>query len=187
MIPNGTFVHPPIVADFIPPGDQDYLPLHHVATGALELGDGNGGRLQQLWEVNYVAGEARIGKLGEAYELAVPIAGVLAISLAFDSNMAEVLGYQTESGCSIRFFNPLLPGYDTLEVSDASSCRVVVDDPRIFNEGNSDVIFGYLRDNVLYYRQQRDRYLVEYEVGPANGILIRLGMNLVHRLQFEIA
>lgn len=186
MIPHGTFITPPITAAFKPPGDQAYLPLYQIATGALELGDGNGGREQQLWEVAYVGGEARIAKVGEAYELAIPLVGVLTISLAFDANMGEVLAYATASGCSLRFFNSVTSLYETLEIAGASSCRVVVDDPREFAEAASDVIFGYVKSGSLYYRQQRDRYEVEYLIGEASGDLIAMGMNLLNRLQFEV-
>lgn len=185
MIPNGTFVDPPLVAAFNPPSDEAFTPLRHVATGALELGDGEGGREQQLWEVNYVDGNARIGKLGEAYELAIPLAGVLAISLAFDANMATTLGYLTATGCSIRFFNGLTSEYDTLEVAGATSCRVAVDDPRNVNSGSSDVIFGYTLGGQLYYRQQRDRYLDEYLIGAATGSLTHMGQSVELRLQFK--
>ena len=67
--------------------------------------------------------------------------------------------------------------------------RCCLDDKRqsATAQGNNDIILAYVRAGKLYYRQQRDRYEVEYllaEEIPAK-VLTRIGMSKNYRLQFE--
>jgi hypothetical protein len=51
----------------------------------------------------------------------------------------------------------------------------------------SDVIFGYVVAGVLHWRQQRDRYLVEYTAGACAGFrLLTIGMSVNGRFQFKM-
>jgi hypothetical protein len=63
---------------------------------------------------------------------------------------------------------------------------VCLDDKRPLQNAVSDVILAYTRSGNLYFRAQRDRYLVEYPLATAvTGTLDKVGMNTVNRLQFE--
>jgi hypothetical protein len=65
------------------------------------------------------------------------------------------------------------------------------DDKRGVSSSISDVIFTYIKtDNRLYFRAQRDRFLVEYpltdELAP-NLRITNFGMGRNNRLQWRIA
>ena len=90
---------------------------------------------------------------------------------------------------NLYYFDSVNLVFATLTIATGTGCRACIDDPRKFNETNSDVIFAYVRGTNLYYRQQRDRYLTEYTVGAVpNGYkLRRVAANVKNRLQFKLS
>jgi hypothetical protein len=53
----------------------------------------------------------------------------------------------------------------------------------------TDIILAYIRDNTLYYRQQRDRYGIErtLRTGLFDSVKLRnIGMARNYRLYFEL-
>lgn len=188
MIPLGLFTDPAVPAAFLPPGDDDYDPLHMRCTGGIALNDGHLGRQVQNWSVTWADGTATVAPETEGTGTTVALDGVLAISLAFDSNMAYALAYQKADGARLLFFNGLHNAYETLFVAGALSCRCCVDDAAAFYSGRSDVMFGYVLAGNLCYRQQRDRFAIEYAAGALAkpGTLVGLGPSVSNRLQFKI-
>lgn len=188
MLPNGVITAEPVVAEYLPPWDEPYDPLISYATGGTAVGDGSAGRHVQLWALQYEGGKLVVSDEAgvKGFELAVP--GVLACSLAFDNNMGVVIAYQDAFGVHLYHYDTLAEEYSTLHIYDGTTCLCTIDDFRDVYNASSDVIFSYTRtDGGLYYRQQRDRYSVEYLVGPAGSAsLTGLAKNLVNRLQWRL-
>jgi len=191
-VPSNTFTDPPVPAAFLPPLDIPYEPLYMEATGGIALNDGSQGREVQFWSIAYNSGDtvsvqaANSGTPG----LTLDIPGVLSLCLAFDSNMAVAISYMKADGGYLYYFNGVHNAYETLHFADITSCRVAVDKTTAFFEGQSDVIFGYTKnDSTVNYRIQRDRYTIEYPVpgGSAGWELVRLGPNDDNRLQFQLS
>lgn len=186
MIPLGLFTPVPISAAFLPPLDDAYDPLQMRAPGGVAIGSGSQGREVQPWTVKYAGGLITVIPTIPGVGLTLPVSGVLAVSLAFDANMAVAIGYSKADGCYLYFYNGSSNAYETLFVPGATSCRVCVDKTSGFYQGQSDVMFGYLQGGALYYRQQRDRYVTPYYVGPAAGTLTGAGPTVSNRLQFRV-
>lgn len=115
------------------------------------------------------------------------------VSLAFDQNANPYFAFVSESGV------PYLRWYDLVEGSmvttqldsDVITPRITLDDARQFNVGNSDVILAYIREGVIRYRRQRDRFGVEYTPTQGEGgdvaeisFLKHVSMNSSLRLEF---
>jgi hypothetical protein len=189
VIPLNTFTVTPVVSAFLPPLDGVYDPLFMQAPGGIALNDGTQGREVQTWTVFYdganIVLEAQFSGVA-GYVL--PVDGVLAVSVAFDTNMAIAFGYMKADGGYLYYFDSLSGSYQTLHFSDITSCRVVVDKTSSFYNAQSDVIFAYTKaDDTLNWRQQRDRYGVEYPIGSAGGEkLIRCGPSLDNRFQLQL-
>ncbi len=66
---------------------------------------------------------------------------------------------------------------------------ISLDDARSRDSTTSDVIVSYTNSvtNHLYFRAQRDRYAIEYDLGfvGAGALMTQVGMNLKYRFQFE--
>ena len=64
--------------------------------------------------------------------------------------------------------------------------RCALDDIRRLEAPSSDIILAYVRNDILYYRQQRDRYTIERVLREGvSGKIVRMGMNVFYRLQFK--
>lgn len=185
-LPLHTITPTPVRAAFVAPLDEPYLPLEEAVLGGTAIGDPSNGRQVQRWTVFYDSGNIKVAPESGAVALTLAVPGVLTVSLDFDANMAVAIAYQTATGAHLYYYDSVLGNYSTFNVLGATSCRVGVDDKRLFNSSASDVIFSYTLDDKLYYREQRDRYLVERLVGPSIGILLRSGQNTLNRFQWKL-
>jgi hypothetical protein len=188
-LPLNTVLATPVQAAFLPPADLPYAPLLSTVLGGTAIGDGEAGRQIQLWTASYGGDSIIVAPESGITAFTLPVDGVLTLALAFDTNMQVTLAYQTVSGSHLYYFDSFLAAYTTLDLDGTTSCQCAVDDARKFNNAASDVIFAYVHDTTLYYRQQRDRYATERTIGTllSPGTLQRIGMSTANRLQFKIA
>lgn len=185
MLPLNVLTPTPVVSAFKPPWDEPYTPLSEASLGGIAIGDPSQGREVQRWTIFYESDTVYIAPADGVPVFSQARPGVFAVSLAFDANMAIAYAWQEENQAGLYFFESVAGDYDTITIPDASSCRVGIDDPRDFNSAASDVIFSYTIDGVLYYRQQRDRYLTQYTAGACGNLqLRRTGPSVNGRFQF---
>lgn len=186
MLPSNIITDVPQISAFAGTMSNIYDPMRDVVMGGIALNDPSQGRNYKEWVVSYSTGIISVGANGGAIDFTLTVANVLSVSLAFDNNMAVVLGYMLSDGAYVYYYDSIIKDFITKHIVDATSCRVCIDDLRQFNESRSDVIFGYTKAGNLYWRQQRDRYDVERLVGATTRILTRMGPNVGNRLQFEL-
>lgn len=186
MIPLNTFTPTPIVSDFIDPYGRPYNPLSQYVMGGLAIGDASAGREVQVWNVAYNGANITVRPEVGAVAFSMAQSDVQSVSLAFDNNMGLAIAWTTSSGANLYYFDTLTTAYTTQFFPGITSCRVCVDDARDFYAAQSDVIFSYTLSNTLYYRQQRDRYDIQYTIGATTKRLIRAAPNVGNRLQFQL-
>jgi hypothetical protein len=186
-LPLDSVTPEPVLAPFVSPADDVYLPLEERCLGGTAIGDGAAGREVQVWKIAYDGTSVHVGPDGGADQFVQARAGAYTVSLAFDANMALAYAWQSVNGANLYYFDSTLGSYNILTIADATSCRVGVDDTREFLSAASDIIFAYTRGGQLYWRQQRDRYLTERLVGPSGAsILHRCAQNTLNRFQFKL-
>lgn len=188
-IPLNTFSVPSVPAIFVAPLSDVYQPLTMRAPGGTAIGDGAAGREVQFWTVSYASGVISLAPASGIVAFTLNVPDVLSVCVAFDSNMAVAIAYQKADGSYLYYFNSVSAQYETLFFAGTAACRVAVDKTASFFSGGSDVIFAYSLAGVLYWRQQRDRYVTAYTVGtiPGGYQFRRLGPSLSNRLQFEMS
>ena len=178
-----------VYAPFLPPIDDPiYDPLSMRATGGTDLGDGANGREVQFWGCSYDGANINVVPEVSGSSFALPVADVLSCCLAFDTNMAVAICYTKADGGYLYFFNSLTSSFQTMFIAGVTSCRVAVDKTTEFFNAQSDVIFAYVDDvGMIRWRQQRDRYAIEYTVGAASAgkVMTRLGPTTDNRLQIQ--
>ena len=186
MIPNNTFTATPVIGTFLYLQDVVYTPLTQTVMGGIAISDPSEGRLYQPWSVNYDGTNILVNPNTSAAVFTMAVPNVVAVSLAFDSNMGIVLAWITTSGTAVLYYyDTIAAAYTTHSYAGITSCRLCVDNPVTYFQGASDVIFGYTNGTNLCYRQQRDRYNIEYIIAPTTKLLTRLGPTSANRLQFE--
>jgi len=183
MIPNNAFTTQPIVSPFRPPKDEPYQPLTSKSRGGIALNNPSKGRDYQNWVVSYDGSDILVAPQGGSTAFTLTVAGVLSVSLAFDNNMNPVIAWMDAVGAKLYWFNNVT--FVTTAFA-ATSCRVTIDDVRDFYNADSDVIFAYTNAGTLYWRQQRDQYATQRTVGSTTGLLQKVGLNQLNRLQFQL-
>lgn len=186
MIPANTFTTVPIVSTFQYPYSDQYFPLSQNVMGGIAIGDASLGRQVKVWNVSYNGAFINVKPEDGAVAFSLAEVDVQTVSLAFDNNMGLVIAWTTTTGANLYYYDTLTSAYITRNFSGIQSCRVCVDDAREFYLASSDVIFSYTMSGNLYWRQQRDRYDVQYLIGATTKTLVRAAPNVGNRLQFEL-
>src|SRR5690606_945846 len=103
----------------------------------------------------------------------------------FDQLMNPTFCFVEDGSTKLRWYDTLVGQTVTTDYGpDYISPKVSLDDKHD-NSGVNDVIFAYIRNNRLYYRQQRDRYQIEYQVSDELVRRIqKIGMTSGFRFQF---
>lgn len=195
MLPPGSPSSSARSADFLQPDDGDRELLLDYEYGGIELNDASRGLDYTKWKIQYVKAESnamKVSYLDGSHMTTVFNTSdeVTEVSLSFDQNMVPIIVYVMLGVTYLRWFDSTLGAITTTIIAGAISPMVSLDDKRLFNQGQSDVILGYLRNKRLYYRQQRDRFLIELDQGavPTLGTsrLTNLGMSRTNRFQAKI-
>lgn len=192
MLPNNEAFAPGIVSDFLNPDILETIDNQLVSyeRGGAALNNGSQGLQVQNW-VCFLSGNAvktsPVGSEGSATTLFTVSGEVTSLSIAFDTNMAPAVAFIEDNLAKLWWFDPIASAYTTTSYPGVISCRLATDEKRRAQTGITDIIFGYISADILYWRQQRDRYQTEYTAGPAGGrVLQRMGMNAEYRFQFEL-
>ncbi len=191
MLPRNAISVVPVFAQYLAPDSVDTQELQSLEQGGTALNDPSQGRQVKTWRA-YISGPTiKVEPLVAATPTTTLVSGAVgaltSVSLAFDASMQPTICYIEAGLVKLRWYNTVSALFQTDSYAGVTSARVSTDDKRKTQEGVSDVVFAYVRGDVLYYRLQRDRYTVEYTVGPAvKRKLSRVGVTTNLRLQFEL-
>jgi hypothetical protein len=102
---------------------------------------------------------------GSAISL-IAIPDAISATFAFDRTMQPSICWNTASaGAYFHWFNSLTAAYETTHYPLARNAMVIHDDTRDIASSTSDVMLFYQTEDLVCYRQQRDRYLIERVIG----------------------
>ena len=176
---------------FVYPDTLVATPLIDYEMGGTALNDGGAGLSVKAWACwADGAGDVYIRPLGssDTPTLLFSAPGIQELSFAFDRNMQVSVAYTLAGVVKLRWYDSSVPGYVTTDFPGIRNPKLTHDDKRETASSRSDVIFAYLTGTALRYRQQRDRYAVEYSLKEDVRPTLRLkliGMTAQWRLQAE--
>lgn len=173
------------------PDNQGVGALYDYERGGVALNDPSQGLNVKDWVCFLDGSDVRVQSDLDPSIVIFTQAGIVSLSFCFDQNMRPCVTYETSAGVFIRWYDSAIPNYVTTAFGTGlRNPRVCLDDKRLTQFAlKSDIIFAYIRNGALCYRQQRDRFGTEYilQYGIANSIkLNNIGMNKVLRLQFDL-
>lgn len=192
MIPENNLSHRPIYGAFLVPEKAE--PLVDFERGGVDLLDTSQGLQVYIWKCYYRDNWICIDNDIVIHKL-ISVENVKSLSLSFNFNMHPVIAYTVEREDKER--STFLYWYDTGQAAQITTDygveyktpQVSLDDHRLHQSANADIIFAYIKDDNLYYRQQRDRFLIERllqeDVGDVE--LTQIGMTTKNRFQFAFA
>lgn len=114
--------------------------------------------------------------------------GTTDISLSFDQNMNPTISFLQSGVAKIWWFDTFVGAMAFTSIGPGNGVpKCTLDDRRLSMSGTSDIILGYTRGGSLYFRQQRDRFLIErlLKTGVV-GDVIKIGMGQNLRLYFQV-
>lgn len=203
MLPQNILSATPIESGFI--GGRS-LPVRDVVdyeVGGIAIQDPSKGLLYQYWRARILNNASDIVLDAEHVAPFTIISGnnITEVSLSFDRNMRPVIAYVENGTAKLNWYDTEQGRQTTTDYPGIVTPRVSHDDKRQLQSLVSDVIFAYIRDGGLYYRQQRDRFQVEIDptedmLEPnraairaqiaASAGLVKIGLNRQLRMQFML-
>lgn len=149
------------------------IPFIDYELAGVGLNDPSQGLQVQIWKLEYFRNTGEFVLSAPNYPPTVQFtrANISYVSLSFDTNMNPFISF-TENGVSkFWWFNTLtgLQEFAETLIATAQSPYASLDDTRVLQSQNTDIILSYVRAGNLYFRAQRDRYLVEYLL--ASGVV----------------
>ena len=194
-IPNDSLSSLLLTAHFLEPDDRENFLLMDLELGGVALNDSSKGLRFQTWTLRYFpsTGNMVINAPNSLPTTLFTRSNITEISLAFDQNMNAFVAFVESGDAKFWWFDTAIPGTTFTNLPAGSiTPRCCLDDKRETQTGSSDTILAYVLNAKLYFRQQRDRFTVQYLlqdpfVDPAFGlpaVLKRVGMNKVNRLQW---
>lgn len=182
-----TFVHLKGVASFVPPRNQ-YYPLDvGYSLGGVAINDTSQGLASHVWKSFLRGNDICVQREGLAeYEVVATLEGVIQLDLAFDQTMRPFVCFSTSEKSGYIHFNPLNSVYEIIDLpSDVRypCCSLDYTD----NSSISDIYMAYTRGGVLYYRLQRERYLIEHSIAsvPVKSLVWRIGATVDGRFAYQ--
>jgi len=199
MIPEQSLINPPIIASYFSPDDLANTSITDYELGGIGLQDSSQGLEYQTWTLEVIgSGSSTAVQLSSPNTTATQIfarSNITWARLAFDQNMHPIIAFIDQNGPTLYWYDSTILGnsYLSLGASVTYPC-CTMDDKRAMQTrlGNNDVIVAYIKNQNLYYVQQRDRYAIEYLLYAnaqnliANPFVNKVGMDINYRLLFEI-
>lgn len=181
----------PVSGDFIYGRDHnDNLLIDHEM-GGIGLNDPSQGNEYQIWtgivqNIREIWVSAPNTPLTLVYASAYEITE---LSISFDQLMRPYAAFVENGQCKLYWFDSVAGAPAVLSLpAGCYNPRITLDDKRPEQNSVSDILLFYMRDKNLYYRIQRERYLMEHLLATGiEGNLLRAGMNTKYRIQFEFA
>lgn len=157
--------------------------------GGVGISDPSGGLAYQMWHgvLDVSTGSVLLDAPNTPQFVLYSEAGITQMDFSFDQNMKPCLAFTQNGVAKFWWYNTVNLQYEIIMLPGAMTPLTLLDDKREGLLGNSDIILFYLRDGRLYYREQRDRFTVEYDSG-ISGIrrLLRVGFTKGLRVQIAV-
>lgn len=181
MLPDNNAVsHFPVIDSFILPIRTSFLEdYEYGGTNIYEATQS----FSTLWKCFYEDGQIKLSNDQVNHEL-LTVADVQSLSLAFDLNMRPMIAYSTTSSSFLYWYDTSVAAQTTTELGGTYSfMQLSLDDNRSSQTANADVILAYIKNNKLFMRIQRERFLIEHELTKAKQ-LKQIGMMRNNRFGF---
>ncbi len=187
MIPNNSLSTPSVYGAYVYPYNLATTSMLDYEMGPIGLSDPSQGARAQLWKAEVVAGSVSVSASNTPTTALFSTPGVVGICLTFDQNAHPFVAFTDNLGCGYWWYDTQTSAQTIARLPvGCSSVKARLDDKRPTFIGTSDIILTYLRAGGLYFRQQRDRFNIEYTLtlSPPTGKLVQFGMSSSNRMQW---
>lgn len=177
MIPENRLSSTNIPAPLLVPIQRNDA-LTDFEKAGVGLQDPSQGLDVQLWKLVYdeLTGDFVLSAPNTPPTVLFNRPNVTYVSLSFDANMNPFVSF-TQAGVSEFWWYDTVLGaqvFDPTTIATATSPYATLDDRRVMQDASRDILLFYIRSGNLYFRQQRDRYTIEYllKTGVIGDVLL---------------
>ena len=189
MIPQHTFTVAPPSSPFLWGSELLSSDTESWEMGGVGISDPSGGLTYQLWHgvLDTATGTVLLDDPNTPQFVLYSEADITQMDFSFEQNMKPCLAFTQNGVAKFWWYNTVNLQYEIITLTGAMTPLTLLDDKREGLLGSSDIILFYLRDGRLYYREQRDRFTVEYDSG-ISGVrrLVRVGFTEGLRVQLAV-
>lgn len=189
MLPDNALSVTPVPAALSYKIRRRSIPLIDYEQGGVAIGDGTQGLDVQLWVAEYVGGQIVVYPDADHTQRTVVLTlpSVQRVGLAFNTGMHPTIAYEDLSGAHLYYYDAAVLSYVTADFPGIQYTCCTSDEKRPLLFSNSDVLYVYMKGTNLCYRQQRDKYGIEYTLQTGlSAELIAVCMNQKKRVQFRL-
>lgn len=184
MLPENKLSITPVAESFLTP-----LRRYSVCDyewGGKGIQDTTKGLFYKLWTSHYDGTSITVTN-GEVTRTLLRLSFVDHHSFAFDQNMQPCVVYIQHGLMKFWHYDTVVAKHITLEYGAGYEYpQVSLDDHRQHQLGVSDIILSYIREDKLYYRLQRERYLQENFLADVPHMkLTQTGMTRNYRFRWR--
>lgn len=173
MLPENKLSKDPIDGDFMVPEKIDELEDYSLHFSSREV-----------IRCYYEGQNIRYSHMGVVYDV-LTVPNLTALSFTLDQNLRPLLVYVQNKKTYMYWFNSAIGKMEVkLWGEGYLTPQVALDDLRIENSSQIDIIFAYIKDENLCIRYQRDRFTTETVLGPSDR-LFQMGALNNHRFGFK--
>lgn len=181
MLPNNALSSQPIVAEFFTPLCNGQLIDFEL--GGTELQNSSAGLTKVLWKCFYEDGSIKLSH-DDHVQTVLTVENVTALSLAFDLSMRPIIAYIVDEYCYLWWYDTSISKQVTTNLGNSIAFpQLSLDERRLVQSSNADVIFTYIKNNKAYMCIQRERFQIEHELTRAKR-LVQIGMMKNNRFGF---
>lgn len=195
-IPEGRMSTITIEGNYLPPKDRISYPLSPYEVGPLAIEDTTLGLLYQNWSLSYDTNTGDITLTPETLgdpQVVLTVLDCVHISFTFDQAGHVTIAYSTNLSSYMYWYDTDLGTAVTTDLGpDALTPTVVLDDKRITQNTNNDILLWYTKSVgetwSLFMSLQRERFLTEYPMstGLSAGNIRKAGMSSETRVQITL-
>lgn len=183
MLPDNELSTHSVAAPFLAPYRLDKLVDYEW--GGIDLADTSQGLQVKIWTCKYLGNQIIITD-GLITHIILNVENVTALSFAFDLSMQPVVTYVVNSETYLNWYDTAISQRVTTNFGASFiTPQLALDEHREVQSSNADVIFSYIKNNKVYMRLQRERFLIEHEIATAKR-LVQIGMMTNQRFGFAL-
>lgn len=176
---------------FLYPDNLEHTKLLDYELAGTAIANGAAGLQVQVWTCFYEDNAVKVRVLDDpgAGITLFTLSGITELSFSFDRTMRPAVAYMRNDEGHLYWYDTTVLAYVTTSLGFIRSPRVTHDDKRLRADQTSDVLVGYLLNDALCYRQQRDRYTIERVLAsgiPTDMVLTQMGMTDKLRIEFKV-
>lgn len=193
MMPDNELSTEPVRASYVGARALSVTKTVDYEDGGKDIQDVSEGLLYQRWRARlFRAGTVDSYVMLDAPTVSEFIAleqmNMTEVSFSFDQSMRPAIAFVQEGVAKLWWYDSAIPGMTITEIGEGIiTPRITYDDKRRLGSMEysiSDLVLGYVLENNLYIRIQRDRFTIPYLLAEGVSPLIKIGFSRELRLQF---